>query len=150
MMRLLISLILLSASLMAGCGSGSVRSSDAVAAKAEAKAAVAEWGRLLNEGSGEDFLRTALPESVLRNPEVAGADGRFRPEFLEKFYRLLPQIHQALQEAKQIEPVVRDGNVVFEFPEAMQSDELFQDRRMYLSKTDGKWHFNGPNVKKQR
>lgn len=117
---------------------------------AEAKAAVAEWGRLLNEGSGEDFLRAALPESVLSNPEVVGADGRFRPDFLEKFYRLLPQIHQALQEAKQLEPVVRGGNVVFEFPEAMQADELFQDRRMYLSKTDGKWHFNGPNLKKQR
>lgn len=133
--------------LLGGCQTGGDLPADSAVAKREARAAVQNWIVLLNEGHGEEFLRAALPETVLKEKDVTAADGTFQPKFLEKFYRVLPNLHYAMQEVLMVEPVVRGGNVVFELPAEMSSNELFKDRRMYLSKTGEKWHFNGPQMR---
>ncbi len=132
-----------------GCQSGGDLPKDKEQAKVEAKAAIKSWVKLLNEGKGTEFLQASLPELLLKDKEVVGPSGAFTESFMEKFYKVLPKLHYALQEALIINPVVRKGNVEFLFSEQMPSGALFNNRTLFLSKTGKKWHFNGPLAKEE-
>lgn len=137
-------LLLVIAVFLIGCEAGGDLPKDKEVAKVEAKAALKSWIKLLNEGKGTEFLHACLPAHILNDKSVIGPSGAFTEDFMEKFYKVLPKIHYAMQEALLIAPKVRGGNVEFVFPENLSSGELFKKRTMFLSKTGTKWHFNGP------
>lgn len=144
-MKKFISLMILIVLTAAGCGKneGNSLPQDPVVAAQEAKAALASWQILLTEGKYEELIKVALPEKALEEITI---NDSIDPAFVKRVQSVATNLSNAFSEAQIIEPKIQKKSVVFDFPADFVSAKTFKDSEMSLTKTNGRWHFNGKKV----
>ena len=148
---LLMTIILLGVSVFGGCTGVTPQQKTAstlpepAIAKEEAKNALREWQVLLETGQNAEFIRASMPTEIY---ELALTEnGELKPEVVKKLRAFAPKVVNALNEAQFIEPRVEGNDVVFEYNEIHSSGGFFKNEKIYLTKSAGRWYFNGEMVK---
>ena len=113
-------------------------------AKEEAKEALKNWQSLLESGRNQDFFLASMPVEVIE--KTVNSNGDVTEDILLKVRSLGPKLVGALSEAQFLEPTVAGDKVVFTYTDLHTDGGLFSDDKLYLSKRDGRWFFNGPLV----
>ncbi len=110
-------------------------------AKAEAKEALRNWQTLLETGQNAEFIKASMPEEVYQMSVTE--DGALKEEVVDKLRAFAPRIVNALNEAQFIQPEISGDNVVFTYNDIHSSNGFFKNEKIYLSKGNGRWYFNG-------
>ncbi len=146
----LVAVFILSAILLIGCAPVKPTTSnvselpEASIAKVEAKEALKEWQTLLENGQNLEFIQACMPNEVYEMS--IDESGNLNPEVLAKLRAYAPKVVNALNEAQYIEPEIVGDAVVFKYNDIHTSGGFFKEDKIYLSKKNGRWFFNGPIV----